>query len=360
MKQSSVKNNTQLANLKVGCLFCGIGGFAKGFENQGFQIEWGLDKDPEACATFKHNFPRATVLNENIENLAKNPNILEQIDILTAGFPCQPFSNAGQKKKFNDPRSQSFFQMMDFIKGQAERKPKVLVLENVKQIKTADNGAILSKILRELLSAGYCADERNAFVLEAALTTGVPQFRERCFIVALESRYALGNNFKIPEPTSRPIFEIFSKCFVNTLQKKEKRFYFHSKSKYLKLFKSEYEKARSDNSQNSIYLLRRTYVRRNKSRLCFTLVASMGIGGHNVPVVKDKWGFRKLTVDECARLQGWYNSKLHFPQSLSERSKYRMLGNSVVVQVVEKIACSVKSMFANYNNPTKRLINIST
>jgi len=343
--------------VSVGCAFSGIGGFAKGFENVGFKIKWGIDKNAEACATFKLNFPEATVLNEGIESLAKTKYLLPQVDILTAGFPCQPFSNAGGKKNFNDPRSQSFFLLIDLIRNQGKRKPKVIVLENVKQIKTAENGTILSKILRELLGAGYCADERNTFVLEAALTTGVPQFRERCFIVAIESGFALGKHFKIPEPTNRPIFDLFSKCFVNISQKKESCLYFSKKSQYFKLFKGEYSKAKRDGSHNAVYLLRRTYVRKNKNGLCFTLVASMGIGGHNVPVIKDQWGFRKLTVDECARLQGWYNTKLHFPQSLSQRSKYRLLGNSVVVQVVEKIANNLKPLFTSSFKSTKTLIN---
>jgi len=341
------KESIDITKIRLGACFCGIGGFAKGFENAGFRVEWGIDKDPEACATFKLNFPKATVINEDIKTLSANPNLLSQVEVLTAGFPCQPFSNAGAKKKFSDPRSQSFFDLIEFIKKKNQKKPKVIILENVKQIKTSENGSILSKILREIMNAGYCADEKNSFILEAALTTGIPQFRERCFIVALESEFALGRYFKIPEPTDRPLFNIFSKTFVNTLEKKPKILYFSKKSPYLKLFKKEYNDAKTSLAHKSIYLLRRTYVRRNKTGLCFTLVASMGIGGHNVPVVKDRWGFRKLTVDECARLQGWYNSKLHFPQSLSHRSRYRLLGNSVVVQVVEKIAKSIKTVFTN-------------
>ena len=147
------------------------------------------------------------------------------------------------------------------------------------------------------------------------------------------------------------------KCFVDTTQKKENSLYFQKDSQYLKMFKKEYQNAKKDLSHKSVYLLRRTYVRRNKNGLCFTLVASMGIGGHNVPVIKDKWGFRKLSVEECSRLQGWYNSKLHFPQSLSQRARYRLLGNSVVVQVVEKIANSLKTVFTIATKSPNCLIN---
>ena len=87
---------------------------------------------------------------------------------------------------------------------------------------------------------------------------------------------------------------------------------------------------------NTVYQWRRKYLRANKNHVCPTLTANMGTGGHNVPLVKDAWGIRKLTPRECARIQG-------FPESfvlpkIADSKLYQQFGNSVTVTVVERIA----------------------
>jgi DNA (cytosine-5)-methyltransferase 1 len=87
--------------------------------------------------------------------------------------------------------------------------------------------------------------------------------------------------------------------------------------------------------------LRRSYVRENKSGQCFTLMANMGDGGHNQPVIKDRWGIRKLTPRECARLQGYEDSWFKIPETLSRTQIYKQIGNSVTVPLVVRIARNV-------------------
>ena len=88
---------------------------------------------------------------------------------------------------------------------------------------------------------------------------------------------------------------------------------------------------------DSVYQLRRNYVRENMSQECFTLMANMGDGGHNVPVIKDKWGIRKLTPRECANLQG-YDKSFVLPAHLSRAQLGKQIGNSVTVPLVKLLA----------------------
>jgi len=87
----------------------------------------------------------------------------------------------------------------------------------------------------------------------------------------------------------------------------------------------------------SVYQLRRNYVRENKSGICFTLMASMGDGGHNVPVIKDRWGIRKLTPRECARLQGYTDCSFKIPKNISRSQILKQIGNSVTVPLVVEL-----------------------
>lgn len=93
-----------------------------------------------------------------------------------------------------------------------------------------------------------------------------------------------------------------------------------------------------------VYQVRRSYVRHKAYGLCPTLTANMGIGGHNVPFVQDEWGIRRLTVEECAALQGFDESAL-FPASVGPSSRYRMIGNAVSEAVACELARGVTRTF---------------
>ena len=118
----------------IGSLYAGIGGICLGFKNSGFELFWANELDKNACITYRHNFKHTLiegdVLTLDIETLPK-------IDILTAGFPCQPFSVAGYRKGFNDHRGNHFFRILDFVDTV---RPKVVFLENVKNLVNHDHG----------------------------------------------------------------------------------------------------------------------------------------------------------------------------------------------------------------------------
>ena len=95
--------------VKVGSLFSGIGGIDLGFEQAGFEIAWANDFDAAACKTYRNNFPSTILIEDDVRNI--NPCALSDIDVLVAGFPCQPFSVMGYRRGFNDPRGNLFFEI---------------------------------------------------------------------------------------------------------------------------------------------------------------------------------------------------------------------------------------------------------
>ena len=94
-------------------------------------------------------------------------------------------------------------------------------------------------------------------------------------------------------------------------------------------------------SRDTVYQWRRKYVRENKSGMCPTLTANMGTGGHNVPLIIDDWGFRKLTPRECFRFQG-YDDLYKLPEDVATSHLYKQVGNSVTVPLIERLAKRVK------------------
>jgi DNA (cytosine-5)-methyltransferase 1 len=321
---------------KVGCLFAAIGGFCRAFEEVGATVAWANEKDKFAAETFELNFPNIRYLNKPIEDLTVRDDSLEPVDILTAGFPCQPFSVAGEKRGFKDERGLLFLHIIRIVKEFRLKKPKVLLLENVKNFKSHDKGRTFQRVQTEIQKAGYWFTESNAKFMNTAHYTEIPQNRDRIFMVALNCDYFASNTFQFPEPL--PIGSLRKvKEFLDLDRKASEGFYFKPGSQYHPLF----SEAVGAGDRNSIYQLRRNYVRENKSGLCFTLMANMGDGGHNQPAIKDRWGIRKLTPRECARLQGYKDEWFKIPESLSKTQIYKQIGNSVTVPLIARIAQSV-------------------
>ncbi len=155
-------------------LFCGIGGFRLGLERHGLQCVFSSEINPQARFAYKTNFnevPGGDITEIAVEDIPPH-------DIITAGFPCQSFSVAGNRGGFNDPRGQLFFEI---IRIANHHRPKLILLENVPRLKTAENGAILRRITAELDSIGYYLTSE---ILNAS-NYGIPQARKRWFGVAI-------------------------------------------------------------------------------------------------------------------------------------------------------------------------------
>lgn len=247
------------------------------------------------------------------------------IDIILGGFPCQAFSIAGYRKGFEDEKGRGtlFFEILRIIKA---KKPKAILLENVKNLVSHDNGNTFRVILEALKDAGYHV--RYA-VLNAMEYGNIPQNRERIYIVGFRTK-KIFEKFTFPEPIplKKTIHDVID--FINPIDEK----YLYTKGKYKGDIYDKLVAAMDDS--NAVYQWRRKYVRKNMSGVVPTLTANQGEGGHNVCLVKTKQGIRKMTPKECFNTQG-------FPESfvlpdIADGRLYKQAGNSVCVSVVQRIA----------------------
>lgn len=308
-------------------LFAGIGGFHVAFHNVGMKCVFMSEWDGPAQKTYRHNFynisPRMFDSGNFIGDITKvDPKNIPDFDILTAGFPCQPFSIAGYKKGFNDEgRGNLFFDIIRILK---DKKPKAFLLENVKNLKTHNNGQTMKIIREELEKIGYRVIDK---VLNTMAYGNIPQNRERIYIVGFLDQ-KIFDKFLFPEkiPLKKTIYDCLEKD-VN------ERYYYNRKSLYSEL-KNEVKK------KDTVYQWRRKYVRENKNGVCPTLTANMGMGGHNVPIILDNKGIRKLTPRECANFQG-FPENFRLP-NLADSHLYKQFGNSVSVPVIERLALNIK------------------
>lgn len=307
------------SSLKVGGLFAGIGGIELGFKKAGFKIEWANEIDKNAAITYRKNH-KHKLYEKDLKKLQTNE--VADIDILTGGFPCQAFSVAGYRKGFEDERGNVFFEILRFID---DKKPKIIFLENVKNLVGHDEGKTFIRIKKELQDRGYFLSYK---VLNSSEYANIPQNRERIYIVGFKDENVY-NNFKFPKPKK------LTKTINDLLEDEaDEKFYYHT-SRYYSQLKEEMK------NKDTIYQWRRKYVRENKSKMCPTLTANMGTGGHNVPLVIDKKDIRKLTPRECARFQG-YDDNFILCNSLALSHLYKQIGNSVTVPVIEAIAKEIK------------------
>jgi DNA (cytosine-5)-methyltransferase 1 len=152
-------------------------------------------------------------------------------------------------------------------------------------------------------------------------------------MVAMSCEHFSTNTFVFPDPLA-PKNRGHVRSLLDLNRKGDARYYFTPESQYYELFLHAIE----EGGRDAVYQLRRNYVRKNMSNTCFTLMANMGEGGHNQPVIKDRWGIRKLTPRECARLQGYEDDWFRIPESLSNAQVYKQLGNSVTVSLVARLA----------------------
>lgn len=304
-------------------LFGGVGGIELGFEQAGFNVVWANELDEKASITYNLNHKHELRV-DDIHNV--EPDEFPDVDILTGGFPCQAFSVAGYRRGFEDDRGNLFFEILRLV---TVKRPRVLFLENVKNLVSHDNGNTL-KVIKEALEVnGYFVKEK---VLNGCEYGNVPQNRERIYIVAFNDKEDY-KKFDFPKriPLTKQLSDVID--FEN---KVDDRFYYKPEKCVF------YEQLESDiKSKETIYQWRRKYVRENKSGVCPTLTANMGTGGHNVPLIYTDFGIRKLTPKECFNVQG-FPENFKLPENLANSHLYKQAGNSVVVPVVQRIAENIK------------------
>jgi DNA (cytosine-5)-methyltransferase 1 len=306
--------------MKTVDLFSGTGAFSLAFG--GNDVVFANDFCLESKTIYDQNFNHKLTLKDineiNVEDIPKH-------DILTAGFPCQPFSIAGERQGFKDPRSNVFWKLLEIID---HCNPGIIVLENVKNLVSHDSSKTFKTIITNLESRKYHVQTK---VLDTAQITGIPHHRERIYIVCFKSKEHFDKfDLNFPNVPKKPITSFLEKEIPE-------KYYYTPKSKiYNKLCENVTQKG-------VVYQYRRTYVRENKSGECPTLTCNMGTGGNNCPIILDDKGIRKLTPRECFNLQGF---PLRYKISgLSDSNLYKLVGNSVSLGVIKMIAQRILNIF---------------
>lgn len=314
-------------------LFAGIGGIRLGFEEAGFETVYANDYNDKCKITYDLNFDTAKLTVKDITQQSDNEftSVLYDIkqldyDVLLGGFPCQAFSIAGYQEGFRDSKGRGdlFFYIAEIIE---QTKPQAFLLENVKNLKNHDKGRTYQIISQTLHDLGYFVDSE---ILNSMDYGNVPQTRERIFIVGFRDPEVF-EQFEFPKEIERDT-EIAD--LLLDPSEVDDYYYYEDKPLWDKIGDYPFKR-------DTVYQYRRVYVRENKSNVCPTLTANMGTGGHNVPIILDDRGVRKLTPQECLRFQG-FPDDYKLPTDVARSHLYKQAGNSVTVSVVARIAHNMK------------------
>jgi DNA (cytosine-5)-methyltransferase 1 len=168
----------KMKKIKTVELFAGIGGFRLAGDSLGFKTVWANDIDEKAFTAYKDRFGDCAIIKGDIRLI--DPNTIPDHELLSGGFPCQPFSNAGKKQGIEDPRGTLFQSIVDVLRI---KRPRYFVLENVKRLLEMDHGRHFSTILDSLSALGYDIEWR----LLNACHLGLAQNRHRVFIIGVKA-----------------------------------------------------------------------------------------------------------------------------------------------------------------------------
>jgi len=348
--------------MKVASIFTGVGGFELGMANKRFEVILHAEHDPSkkqqpASAVLKHKFPK-------IPNLGRLEDIFWEdqpdFDILAGGAPCQAFSEAGKRRGFQDLRGTMFF---EYARALKEKQPKYFVFENVKGLLTHDNSDTIRTMFRTFKELGYNFD----FELLRASNFGPAQNRDRIFIVGVRSDCLQETYSKFKgggvgglEPcsstnpeTKLEHYELSKHSFGEAGGRKVRfrstRHYDNAKGwcgpwelsndedteeenevlAYSKSTRSSHidHRIRRDGTANTL----------NTGDGCRTQSSANFVYNHG-----DE-SLRKLTPLECERIQGWPDNWTKYGEfdgqvvELSDRIRYKLIGNGVVPQVVHAV-----------------------
>jgi DNA (cytosine-5)-methyltransferase 1 len=279
---SSVKPETNPDTIRFIDLFCGIGSFHYSFKKLGWECVMSCDIDNAVKETYKTNYGMVPL--GDITEI--EPKQVPSYDILCAGFPCQPFSQCGQHKGFEDKRGTLFFHIMKFVDF---HKPKVIVLENVQGLLNHDGGKTFERIKTDITSAGY----ELAYKVIKCSDYGLPQMRKRLIMIGVRDGKDMDKLLDFEEyKQERTLSELLGKPF--------------------------------------------------EKKVAYTIRC----GGRNSPINdKHNWdGYwvneeeYRLTKEDCLKLQGFEDYTLTGTQS----EQWKQLGNTIPTRFTEIIGLNLK------------------
>lgn len=314
--------------MNVVSLFSGIGGLDKGFSDNGFNVIWANDFDKYAVETYRRNYNNEIVL-ADINKVDFNE--IPEFNVLIGGFPCQPFSMMGEQKGFEETRGTLFFRVAEIIKDRIKKKqkPRAIILENVKALKTHNHGRTyetIHHILQDELGYKVFCDILNS------ADYGVPQTRNRTYIVCFANQDA---EFTFPEKQPLQI------TMVQLLEHNVNEKYYLS-NKLKKTICSNGTGGYVATSEINLDVARPLCATMAKMhRACQDNYVSDQ--GHKISEIAnlDDERIRRLTPRECARLQGFDDT--FSIEGTSDCQLYKQFGNAVTVNVSRAVAHSVRT-----------------
>ncbi|WP_293965165.1 DNA (cytosine-5-)-methyltransferase [uncultured Porphyromonas sp.] len=347
-------------------LFAGIGGFHLAMHSVGAKCVFASEWDQYARQTYEANYrklaPELFSRGLFAGDITKvDPASIPPFDILCAGFPCQPFSVAGLRRGFEDTRGTLFFNIANIVKSKIEEgnPPKVLFLENVRGLRTHDKGNTLRVILDTLEELGY----RYSYEVLNAKYFGVPQNRERLFIVAWSKDLISADRFLFPygiDAEGNTIYDkqMAKRCAIQT--------------KVSDIFEPQSIERDEFTISDRMWFGHQTRKKRNRlngkgfgyskftgnSIYTSTISARYWKDGSEILIDQSNRGLnpRMLTPVEAGRLQGykvigsgWEHtesaSNLAYSESdpefkivVSKKEAYRQFGNSVAIPVIKRLS----------------------
>lgn len=306
-------------------LFAGIGGIRQGFQRNGGYTVYSSEIDEYARKTYVANF--GEIPDGDITKVDENS--IPAHDILLAGFPCQPFSQAGLKKGFDDERGTLFFDIARILKA---KRPKAFMLENVKRLKGHDKGNTIKVMLNTLRELGYYVPDPEIL---NAYHFGVPQNRERIIIVGFNKDY-LSSNF---EDFHYPDGKIDDFVKVGNILEKQVPDKFTISDKLYAGHLTRKEKHLEKGNGFGFCLFNQDSPYTN------TISARYYKDGSEALIKQEEKNPRKLTPRECARLQGFPEE---FIIPVSDSQAYKQFGNSVCINVIEAVAKQMVKYMEKY------------
>lgn len=348
-------------------LFCGCGGFSKGFELAGFNIKFGIDLWEDAIETYHYNFPGAVVLNEDItkvggEDILRRSGLKEKnVDVIIGGPPYQGFSVSG-KRLIDDERNKLY---KNFVRIVSEIKPKVFIMENVPGLVRLFDGVFGTQIIEDFSSIGY----KVKMDILSSDNYGVPQKRTRVFFVGIKGTYfSHETEYKFPLPTHGENTKLpFVTCedAISDLDFVPDDVVLGEDIDYKKSAVTKYQKKMREGSTRLFNHSVTMHRKRTKE-----IIAMVPDGGNYKNLPKDLWSTRKVHIawtrmnsrKPCFTIDTGHNHQFHyranrvptvresariqsFPDSFKfigiKTSQLKQVGNAVPPLMAEAIAKSV-------------------
>ena len=315
-------------------LFAGIGGFRLAFEQAGYECVDSSEIDTACQTVYLKNFgekPDGDISQIDIEKIPK-------FDVLTAGFPCQPFSICGKRQGFEDTRGTLFFHICEIIKY---KQPKVVLLENVKHLIHHDQGRTLDIILLSLEELGYLVD----YKLLNSKNFSLPQNRERIIIFATKNK-KFNFNFIDQNDSNKKLVDYLCKSGdFEYLKPEEYTLIDNPKQQPSGLVfvgyrsnKSIWKKGVRPNTEHLSRVHRQPNRIYSVEGIHPTLPSQETSGRFFIYIPKED-RVRKLTIKECYRIMGFPDTfKIH--HSLAEC--YKQVGNSVCIPMIHQLAVQIR------------------